>query len=107
MNVLRKHLSAVKGGRLAERAYPARQLTIFISDVPDHPPSMVASGPTMPDESTVGQAFALAEQKGLLSQLPPNIKQLFESRVLAKPPSLPTSGSRTLVISASFRTAMP
>ena len=62
INVLRKHVSAVKGGRLAERAYPARQLTIFISDVPDDLPSMVASGPTMPDESTTEQAYELAEQ---------------------------------------------
>ncbi len=70
INVLRKHLSAVKGGRLAERAYPARQLTIFISDVPDDLPSMVASGPTMPDESTTEQAYELAEQNNLAAPLP-------------------------------------
>jgi hydroxypyruvate reductase len=86
MNVLRKHLSAVKGGRLAMRAHPARQLTVFISDVPDHLPSMVASGPTMPDESTVQQASALAEQKGLTAQFPPNIKKFFESRAMEETP---------------------
>jgi hydroxypyruvate reductase len=86
MNVLRKHLSAVKGGRLAMRAHPARQLTVFVSDVPDHLPSMVASGPTMPDESTVEQAYALAEQKGLTSQFPPGIKKSFESRTLEETP---------------------
>lgn len=86
MNVLRKHLSAVKGGRLAMRAHPARQLTVFISDVPDYLPSMVASGPTMPDESTVEQACALAAQKDLLSRFPPIIKKLFESRALEETP---------------------
>ncbi|MGH9357153.1 MAG: DUF4147 domain-containing protein, partial [Terriglobia bacterium] len=51
INVLRKHVSSVKGGRLAV-ASRARQLTLYISDVPEGRPSMVASGPTMPDEST-------------------------------------------------------
>ena len=86
INVLRKHLSAVKGGRLAVRAHPARQLTIFISDVPDHLPSMVASGPTMPDESTAEEAYALAEQNGLVAQFPANIRKLFEQHTLEETP---------------------
>lgn len=86
INVLRKHLSAIKGGRLAVRAHPARQLTIFISDVPDHLPSMVASGPTMPDESTVEQAYALAEQHGLAARFPASIRQHFEQRKLEETP---------------------
>ena len=86
MNILRKHVSAVKGGRLAIRARPARQLTIFISDVPDHLPSMVASGPTMPDESTVEQAYTLAAEKGLAGQFPASIRKLFESRLLEETP---------------------
>ncbi len=86
INVLRKHLSAVKGGRLALRAFPARQLTIFISDVPDHLPSMVASGPTMPDESTVQQAYALAEEHALVAKFPPNIRKHFEQRTLEETP---------------------
>jgi hydroxypyruvate reductase len=86
INVLRKHLSAVKGGRLAERAYPARQLTIFISDVPDDLPSMVASGPTMPDESTTEQAYELAEQNNLASHFPASVRGLFERRELIETP---------------------
>jgi hydroxypyruvate reductase len=86
INVLRKHLSAVKGGRLAERAYPARQLTIFISDVPDNLPSMVASGPTMPDESTAEQAYDLAEGNRLVHQFPASIRRLFEQRLLLETP---------------------
>jgi hydroxypyruvate reductase len=86
INVLRKHLSAVKGGRLAERAYPARQLTIFISDVPDDLPSMVASGPTMPDESTAGQAYDLVEQHKLAGHFPASIRGFFERRELPETP---------------------
>ncbi len=86
INVLRKHLSAVKGGRLAERAYPARQLTIFISDVPDDLPSMVASGPTMPDESTTEQAYELAERDNLARQFPASIRGFFERRELPETP---------------------
>ena len=55
---------------LAECAYPARQLTISISDVPDGLPSMVASGPTMPDESTTEQAYELAKQNKLVPLFP-------------------------------------
>lgn len=55
MNVLRKHFSAVKGGRLAVAGYPARQITLFVSDVPAGKDSTIASGPTMPDESTIGE----------------------------------------------------
>ncbi len=86
MNVLRKHLSAVKGGRLAARAHPARQLTAFISDVPDFLPSMVASGPTMPDESTVEQAYAIVEEKGLAKQFPAGIRNYFQEHRLEETP---------------------
>ena len=64
INVLRKHVSAVKGGRLAIQAHPARRLTIYISDVPDGFPSMIASGPTLPDESTTEEAEFLSGSLG-------------------------------------------
>jgi glycerate 2-kinase len=86
INVLRKHLSGVKGGRLAECAYPARQVTIFISDVPDDMPSMVASGPTMPDESTTEQAYELAERNNLAPKFPASIRAYFERRELPETP---------------------
>jgi glycerate 2-kinase len=86
INVVRKHLSAVKGGRLAVASSPARQVTIYISDVPEALPSMVSSGPTMPDESTCQQAYTLAEQHGLLPKLPPRIRGRFEQRTLEETP---------------------
>ena len=60
MNCLRKHLSAVKGGRLAELAHPARVHTIAISDVPGNDLSTIASGPTVPDLTTRQQALDIA-----------------------------------------------
>jgi hydroxypyruvate reductase len=86
INVLRKHTSAVKGGRLGVRAYPAQQLTVYISDVPEQLFSMVASGPTLPDESTAEQAYALAEQNGLLPQFPPSIRKHFLEHTLEETP---------------------
>ena len=70
MNVLRKHFSAVKGGRLALAAYPAKQLTLYVSDVPADKPSTVASGPTMADESTVAECLEVAKRYGMAAQLP-------------------------------------
>lgn len=86
INTLRKHISAVKGGRLAVRAYPAQQLTVFISDVPEHLPSMVASGPTHPDESTADDCYALVAQQGLEARFPASIRQRFEERTLEETP---------------------
>jgi hydroxypyruvate reductase len=70
MNALRKHFSAVKGGRLALAARPARQATIYVSDVPADKPSSIASGPTMPDESSVAECQAIAARYGMLQRLP-------------------------------------
>jgi hydroxypyruvate reductase len=86
INPLRKHLSAVKGGRLGARAYPARRLTIFISDVPEGLPSMVASGPTRPDESTLEQCYSVVEEHGLTAQFPLAIRKRFEERTLDETP---------------------
>src|SRR6516164_694545 len=59
MNCVRKHLSAIKGGRLAAAAYPARVVTLLISDVPGDDPSVIASGPTVPDPTTFSDALAI------------------------------------------------
>ncbi len=59
MNAVRKHLSALKGGRLAALAAPAKVLTLAISDVPGDRPDVIASGPTVPDESTLADALAV------------------------------------------------
>jgi glycerate 2-kinase len=65
MNTVRKHLSAIKGGRLAARAHPARVVTLLISDVPGDEPGVIASGPTLPDPSTCAEALAICARYGL------------------------------------------
>ena len=59
MNCVRKHLSGIKGGRLAARCAPARVVTLLISDVPGDDPSIIASGPTVPDASTCADALRI------------------------------------------------
>ena len=59
MNAVRKHLSRIKGGRLAARAHPAKLVTLAISDVPGDHPAVIGSGPTVPDPTTLGEARAI------------------------------------------------
>ena len=86
INAVRKHLSEVKGGRMALAAAPAQQLSILVSDVPDDLLDSLASGPTMPDSSTAGQCYEIAERYGLLPQLPRGVRELFERRTLDETP---------------------
>jgi glycerate 2-kinase len=65
MNCVRKHLSAIKGGRLAAATFPARLVTLLISDVPGDDPSAIASGPTVPDPTTFADARAILERYGI------------------------------------------
>lgn len=65
MNAVRKHLSAIKGGRLAAAAAPARVVTIAISDVPGDDPATIGSGPTIPDPTTWADIRAIAARYGL------------------------------------------
>jgi glycerate 2-kinase len=60
INTVRKHLSRIKGGRLARHAHPAKVVTIAISDVPGDDPSAIGSGPTVPDPTTLADARAIA-----------------------------------------------
>jgi len=59
INAVRKHLSRIKGGRLAEHAYPARVVAVGISDVPGDDPAVIGSGPTVPDPTTLSDARAI------------------------------------------------
>ena len=62
MNAVRKHLSAIKGGRLAAAAHPAKVVSLLISDVPGDDPAVIGSGPTVPDPSTCAEALASLRQ---------------------------------------------
>jgi hydroxypyruvate reductase len=86
INAIRKHLSAIKGGRLALAASPARQVSLLVSDVPDNTPDALASGPTMPDSSSAEDCYAIAAKYDLLGKFPASVSDLFHKKTLEETP---------------------
>ncbi len=86
INAVRKHVSATKGGRLAAAAPRSMKLTLAISDVPPGEESALASGPTLPDPTTVNDAERIVCEYGLLQKLPPTMRALFERHQLRETP---------------------
>ena len=86
MNAVRKHLSAVKGGRLAAAAAPAEQVTLFVSDVPQGELDALSSGPTLPDRSMVDDACRIVNEYGLMERFPASIAEMLRAKVLAETP---------------------
>jgi len=83
MNCLRKHLSRIKGGRLAAACAPARVVTLTISDVPGDDPSTIASGPTVPDATTCADALAILQRYAI--EVPAALRAELESGALETP----------------------
>ncbi len=83
MNTVRKKLSAIKGGRLAVAAYPAKIVTYMISDVPGDDPSIIASGPTVPDVSTVQDALDILRKYNI--EIPDDVSRHFASDAAIPP----------------------
>ena len=83
MNCVRKHLSAVKGGRLAALCAPARVVTLLISDVPGDAPEVIASGPTVADATTCADALAICRRYGI--ELPPAARAGLDSGAFETP----------------------
>jgi glycerate 2-kinase len=86
INAVRKHLSGLKGGRLARAAAPACQISVLVSDVPENSLDALASGPTMPDSTTVADCSAIVERYSLLARLPARVSTLFERGQLEETP---------------------
>jgi glycerate 2-kinase len=86
INAIRKHLSAIKGGRLARAALAAQQVSILVSDVPDNTPDALASGPTMPDSTSVEDCYAIATKHRMLEQFPASVRELFQRHALEETP---------------------
>ena len=83
MNCVRKHLSRIKGGRLAAACAPARVVTLTISDVPGDDPSIIASGPTVPDASTCADALAILQRYAI--EVPPALRAALVSGAMETP----------------------
>ncbi|MGA9801553.1 MAG: DUF4147 domain-containing protein [Terriglobales bacterium] len=86
INTIRKHLSAIKGGRMAVAAPEAQQVSLLVSDVPDNTPDALASGPTMPDSTTVEDCYAVAEKYAMLPNFPASVRELFQRHALEETP---------------------
>ena len=89
INVVRKHLSATKGGRLAAAAPRSMKITLGVSDVPQGYESALASGPTLPDPTTVADAHGVVARYHLLPALPASIREIFEKQRLRETPRNP------------------
>lgn len=99
MNVVRKHLSRVKGGQLAAAAYPARMLALMISDVPGDDPAMIGSGPTVGDASTPADVRAILDRYGI--GVPASVSAVLDAPTGVIPPGDPRLGQVENVIYAA------
>jgi glycerate-2-kinase len=90
LNAVRKHLSRVKGGRLARAAFPATVVSLIISDVIGDRLDVIASGPTAPDASTYKDAIGVLEKYSV--DAPDGVKRLFEKGIAGRTPETPKEG---------------
>ena len=105
MNVVRKHVSRIKGGRLAHAAAPARVVSLVVSDVPGDVPAFVASGPTVPDASTAQEALAIVEAYRM--DLPPDVIAHLNAPASAAPaPDDPAFAHNEVQVIASARVSL-
>ena len=105
MNTVRKHLSRIKGGRLAAASYPARCHAVLLSDVPGDDPATIASGPTVADSTTVAAARAVAERYGV--PLSASIEAWWEKPESESPkPGDPRLARSTVEVVATARQAL-
>jgi glycerate 2-kinase len=86
INTVRKHFSAVKGGRLAAAAPAATKFTLLLSDVPAQHLDALASGPTLPDPSTIQECLEIIERYQMLDRFPPRVRAFFEDPALPETP---------------------
>ncbi len=105
VNTVRKHLSAIKGGRLALACGAARVVTLVLSDVPGDDPAVVASGPTLPDASTAQDALRILRHYGIA--IPPEVSAVLHDPALETPkPGDPRLQRNCVAVIASARQAL-
>jgi glycerate 2-kinase len=95
-NTVRKHLSRVKGGRMAQAAHPARVWALMLSDVPGDDPSVIASGPFSPDPSTYHDAKKILMERTLYDAIPDAVRAHIEAGVSGRIPETPKPGDPAL-----------
>ena len=94
INTVRKHLSQLKGGQLAQRAFPATVLTLVLSDVAGDPLDAIASGPTVGDPTTYEDAAGILHNYGLWSEIPESVRNHIELGLSGAIPETPSPGEK-------------
>ncbi len=94
MNMVRKHISRVKGGRLAELLYPATTVSLILSDVIGDHLDVIASGPTSPDSTTYGNALSVIRKYGLVERVPQAVLKILADGAKGVHPETPKEGSQ-------------
>src|SRR5438132_4056736 len=94
INAVRKHLSDFKGGRLAEKLHPATILSLIISDVVGDKLESIASGPTVPDDTTYADAYTILQERGLWRAVPSSVRKRIQRGKEGKVPETPKRSSR-------------
>jgi glycerate 2-kinase len=102
INTVRKHLSRVKGGQLARRIRPASFVTVLLSDVPGDPADSIASGPTVPDNSTFADALKIIEDYNLRSQMPAGLLNYLTEGVQGRQQETPKPGDPLFADTRTF-----
>ena len=92
MNALRKHLSAVKGGQLAEHIHPAQAMTLIVSDVVGDDLASIGSGPTVPDPSTFAECREILDRYNLSDRIPDAVRQRLNAGMEGRVPETPKPG---------------
>ena len=102
INAVRKHLSGVKGGQLARLAYPARVVSLILSDVVGDPLDVIASGPTVADASTFADAVEVCRRYGIAPHAPPALMRRLSNGVTGLLPETPKDGDPGLSRTVNF-----
>ena len=93
INTVRKHLSSIKGGQIAKAAYPSTLITLILSDVVGDPMDIIASGPTVPDESTFEDAYAIIQKYSLEEKMPNSACGFLKRGKMGKIEETPEAGN--------------
>ncbi|MDR4505586.1 MAG: glycerate kinase [Candidatus Scalindua sp.] len=92
INAVRKHVSMIKGGQLAKAVFPSRLVTLMLSDVVGDPMDIIASGPTVPDESTFEDAYRVIQKYALENKIPDSVSDLLRRGRIGQVPENPKRG---------------
>jgi glycerate 2-kinase len=107
MNAVRKHLSQIKGGQLAQLAHPAAVVSLILSDVVGSPLDVIASGPTVPDTTTFADAQAVIDRYGIAGEVPESIQAYLRRGVAGEVADTPKelSNARNVIIADNAQAA--